>query len=299
VKSCSELNRRFGIEGVAAVVEGNGGLPKVRVVGSGAIGEMYLHGAQVMSWRPQSAQEVFYVSQRARWEDGRAIRGGVPICFPWFGGRAGDPDAPAHGFARASAWELESIERDKSVVTVTMTMNSDSRTKRWWPADFRLAHRATFGPELTLELIVTNSGTTSLRFEEAFHAYYRIGRIERVRVGGLDRMSYLDKTDGDREKVQNGDIVIGAETDRVFLNTIDTVDISDAVLGRRISISKEGSRTTVVWNPWIEKAQTLADVDEDWMRFVCIEPSNVSAFGIDLGPGQLHKMRMRVRVDVP
>src|SRR5215813_4106169 len=188
----AELDRRYGITGSAEVVAGHGGLAKVLIATRDATGEMYLHGAHVTSWRPRGAEEVLFISSRARWEEGRAIRGGVPICFPWFGDKADDPGAPAHGFVRTTAWQLDSIEQAGDAVTVSMFTESNDHTKRWWPADFRLTHRATFGPELTLELVVRNTGTAPLRFEEALHAYFRVGQIETVQLQGLNAVKYLD-----------------------------------------------------------------------------------------------------------
>src|ERR1700683_4812131 len=164
---------RFEIPGVARIVEGNGGLRKVSVTSPQAAGEIYLHGAHVTSWKPTGREEVFFLSSQSRWEEGRAIRGGVPICFPWFGDKVDDPKAPAHGFVRTKAWQLESIEQAGEAVTVSMSTESDESTRKWWPADFRLVHSATFGRDLTLELVVTNTGKTPLRFEEALHSYYR------------------------------------------------------------------------------------------------------------------------------
>ena len=206
-RGISESDRRFEIPGIARIVEGNGGLPKVSVSSPEAAGEMYLHGAHVTSWKPAGGEEVLFLSSRARWEDGRAIRGGVPVCFPWFGDKADDPKAPAHGFVRLKTWQLESIARAGSTVTVSMFTESDENTQKWWPAEFRLVHRATFARELSLELEMTNTGRTPLCFEEALHAYHRVGSIEAARVRGLDTVHYLDKTDSDREKVQQGAIV--------------------------------------------------------------------------------------------
>src|SRR5271155_1962551 len=128
-----------------SISPGNGGLPKVAVTAGVAAGEMYLLGAEVTSWKPQGAQEVLFVSASSKWADGRAIRGGVPICFPWFGNKADDPKAPAHGFVRAKTWQLESVTRSGDAVTVSMFTASDAETKKLWPADFRLVQRATFG----------------------------------------------------------------------------------------------------------------------------------------------------------
>jgi len=293
----AELDRRFGIPGIASVVAGNGGLAKVAVTTPEAAGEMYLHGAHVTSWQPRGSEEVLFVSARSRWEDGRAIRGGIPICFPWFANKADDPHAPAHGFVRSTGWQLESIKQTGDAVTVSMFITSSEATKKWWPADFHLVHRATFGSELNLELLVRNTGPTSLRFEEALHTYFRVGHIDKARLLGLNSVDYLDKTDSNRKKTQQGPIAIVSETDRVYLNTKSPVELEDRALGRRIVVAKENSLTTVVWNPWLEKAKAMSDFGADeWTHMVCIETSNVADFAVELGPGQQHEMRATARL---
>ena len=293
----AKSDRRLEIPGIAQIVEGNGGLLKVRITSPEAMGEMYLHGAHVTSWKPAGGEEVLFLSVESRWEHGHAIRGGVPVCFPWFGGKADDPKAPAHGFVRTQAWHLESIARAGDAVTVSMFTESNEETRTWWPADFHLVHRATFGRELSLELVVTNTGRTSLRFEEALHAYYRVGNVEKVRVRGLDTIPYLDKTDSGRQKTQRGHIVIVSETDRVYLNTRDAIELEDPVVHRRTRTTKENSLTTVVWNPWVQKAHSLSDfADDEWVQMICIETSNVSDCAVNLPPGQQHTMRALVSV---
>jgi glucose-6-phosphate 1-epimerase len=293
----AESHSRFQIPGTAEVVPGNGGLPKVRIASPEAVGEIYLHGAHVTSWKPAGEEEVFFLSSRSRWEDDHAIRGGVPVCFPWFRGKPGDPQAPAHGFVRTKAWRIESIALVGGAVAVTMFTESDERTKEWWPAEFRLLHRVTFGRELSLELVVTNTGRTSLRFEEALHAYYRVGNAEIARARALDALHYYEGTDLHHKQTQLGDIVIASETDRIYLNTKDTIELEDPLLHRRICVAKENSRTTVVWNPWAQKAHSLSDFAHDeWKNMICIEPSNVSDFAVNLAPGQQHSMKSAVRI---
>jgi len=295
--SIAELDSRFRIPGVAQLATGNGNLPKVQVSAPSASGEIYLHGAHVTSWKPAGA-EVLFVSPHSLWQDGKAIRGGVPICFPWFGDKAGDPQAPAHGFVRAKSWELESVEQDGDAVSVGMSTVSDESTRRWWPTDFRLEYRATFGPELLLELTLTNTGASLLRFEEALHAYYRVGDATQARITGLEGCWYIDKTDFFRERLQRApEVTITSETDRVYLNTEHPLELSDPVLQRRITVDKENSRTTVVWNPWSEKAGALKDLGEDqWKQMLCMEVSNVGHFAVELAPGKQHTMRARVTV---
>jgi glucose-6-phosphate 1-epimerase len=292
-----ELNRQFGISGIAEVVTGNSGLPMVQITTPAAAGEIYLHGAHVTSWRPNGAEEVFFVSSQSKWEDGKAIRGGVPICFPWFGDKADDPKAPAHGFVRTRSWQLDGIPQSGEAVTVEMSTGSDESTKRWWPADFRAVYRATFGSELRLELEVQNIGTSPLRFEEALHSYHRVGDVHQACLNGLDAVHYLDKTDAYQEKVQQGDIRITAETDRVYLNTKNPIVLADPVLRRRIHIAKENSLTTVIWNPWIEKAKAMSDLgDDEWTQMLCAETSNVLSYAVELAPGQQHQMGAVIRV---
>ena len=289
--------RDLAIPGTAQILEGNGGLPKVRITTPDVIGEIYLHGAHVTSWKPSAAEEMLFLSSQSRWQDGRAIRGGVPICFPWFGGKADDPKAPAHGFVRTKSWQLESISQVGNVVTVSMFTESDETTKKWWPAEFRLLYRATFGSELSLELVVTNTGRTSLRFEEALHTYHRVGNINEARVRGLDGIQYLDKTDSNRKKMQQGEIAITSETDRVYLDTAGAIELYDPVLHRATRVMKQNSNTTVIWNPWVDKTRELSDLREnEWPQMLCIETSNVSDFAVDLAPGQQHAMKAQVSV---
>jgi len=293
----AELDAKFGIAGTARVVAGNGGLPKVAVTAAMAAGEMYLLGAEVTSWKPHGREEALFVSAASKWEDGRAIRGGVPICFPWFGSKADDPRAPAHGFVRAKPWQLDSIVAKGDAVTVSMSTASDAGSKKLWPGEFRLVHRATFGAELTMELEMMNTGTAALRFEEALHSYFRVGDAAKARVRGLDGIHYLDKTDGNRDKTQQGDVVIAKETDSVYLDTAHSVVIEDPTLRRRIRVSKENSVATVVWNPWIEKAKAMADLgDDEWKSFVCVETCNVGKHGVTLSPGEQHRMRATIAI---
>jgi glucose-6-phosphate 1-epimerase len=291
VSAAADLDRRFGIPGVARVSEGNGGLPRVLISGPFSDGEIYLHGAHVTSWKPAGKDEVLFLSTKTHWQEGQAIRGGIPICFPWFRAKADDPHAPAHGFVRTKTWQLESIAQSEGGVVVTMFTENDEQGRRWWPGQFHLEHRVTFGSELTLELICTNIGTTSLRFEEALHTYNRVADVGRVRLQGLDSVRFLDNTDSNKEKLQRDGVVIASQTDNAYLDTRAPVDLSDADMGRRIRLTKVDSLTTVVWNPWREAAAGLRDLgDGEWKQFLCVEASNILAAAIHLAPGQQHKM---------
>src|SRR6266404_6644992 len=246
IANATELDRRFGIPGVAKVCEGHGGLLRVQVAGAFGEGEMYLHGAQVTSWKPSGHAEVLFVSTKSRWQEGQAIRGGIPICFPWFRAKGNDHQAPAHGFVRTKTWQIESIVQNEGRVSVSMLTESDEQTRRWWPGQFRLIHRVTFGSELKVELTCRNTGTTPLRFEEALHTYNRVSDVNEVRLHGLDGVHFLDNTDSNKEEVQIGDLALVSQTDSAYMNTDSAVDLFDPKMRRRIRAQKEDSLTTVV-----------------------------------------------------
>jgi len=291
VLDITELDRHFGIPDIARVCEGDGGLARVDITSPLAHGEMYMHGAHVTSWRPTDREEVLFLSSKSRWEEGQAIRGGIPICFPWFRAKTDDPHAPAHGFVRTRSWQLGSIVETSAGVAVTILTESDEQTRRYWPAEFRLVHRATFGSELTLELVCTNTGGTPLRFEEALHTYNRVADVGTVRLQGLDGTRFLDNTDSNKEKTQLGDVTIACQTDNAFISTQNAVDLLDPKMGRRIRLRKANSSTTVVWNPWQEGASRLRDLDEgEWKQFLCVEASNIIGAAVTLAPGQEHTM---------
>ncbi len=291
VSVAAELDSRFGIPSVAEVCEGNGGLPRVQITSALGGGEMYLHGAQVTSWKPAGHAEALFVSTKSRWQEGQAIRGGIPICFPWFRAKGNDRQAPAHGFVRTKTWQIESIVQNEGSVSVSMFTESDEQTRRWWPGEFRLIHRVTFGSELKLELICRNTGATPLRFEEALHTYNQVTNVEQVRLLGLNAVHFLDNTDSNKEKMQVDDLALASQTDSAYMNTDSAIDLLNPKMRRQIRLQKENSLTTVVWNPWREGAAGLRDLgDGEWKQFLCVEASNILGSSVNLDPGQEHKM---------
>jgi len=292
------LNRRFGIPGAAQIVPGKGGLPVVRITGPAAHADVSLYGAQVLSWRPAGAEEVIFLSGRSHWEPGVPIRGGIPVCFPWFGNKVDDPKAPKHGFVRTREWRLDSLrpDDDGSVTLVCLTSSDDS-TRAWWPHDFLLAYRIRIAQTLRLELSMVNRGSSPIRFEEALHTYFRVGRIQDAFVSGLDGIAFLDKTEGFREKRQSGDVLIAGQTDNAYMDTEGPVEVVDGSLHRRLRTEKLHSSSTVVWNPWRNGAATLSDFGaEEWEHMLCVEAGNVLRGAATLAPGEEHTLRATISV---
>jgi glucose-6-phosphate 1-epimerase len=292
-----QIKDRFGsIKGIN-IVEGNGGMRAVSIAKAEYEGEIYLHGGHVTRWKPASTDEVMFLSGLTNWSAAKAIRGGVPICFPWFGPKLDQLTAPQHGFARTREWVLEKVAETVDGIVVEVSDSSDEHTRSLWPYEFQIFHRVTFGPTLKMELEVRNTGAKSFTFEEAQHSYFQVGDVRQIAVQGLENVRYLDKTDDSRIKQQKGDITFCGETDRVYLDVTGGTNIEDRVLKRRIMVSKSASKATVIWNPWTEKARALADLGkDDWQRMVCVETCNLQESAITLEPGQSHIMQTEISV---
>ena len=266
-----------------------------REVGIGpSLAEVYDYGAHVWSWS-LDGNAVLWTSAESVFEPGKALRGGVPICWPWFGpGRTGDL-TPAHGFARISEWALAGrVDRDNAEF-LTYVLDPQVAPGALPGEDWRVTYEVSVGDELELALTVENLGATPFSYEVALHTYLTVGDVRQVSVAGLDGASYLDKVTGRRE-LQSGDVTISAETDRVYDRAGD-IDVTDPVLGRRLHIASEGAANTVVWNPWIAKAAAMPDFgDDEWTGMLCIEAGNVRESAVTLAPGSA-TLRYRVTVD--
>lgn len=278
----------------SVVVEaGDGGLTRARVSGARAEAELYLQGGHLTRWQPHGAAPVLFLSRRAAYAPGKAIRGGVPLIFPWFGAHATDRQAPMHGFARARDWRLLSRgDGPDGAVVLELGLDDDEATRRLWPPTFALRYRVIVGATLHMALEVVNTSPAPFTFEAALHTYVAVGDVEAVAVSGLENTIYLDKVDAfARKRHGAGPLRLTGETDRVFLGTRARCVVDDPVLGRRVVVDKTGSATTVVWNPWALKARDIADLQPDeWRRMLCVETANAADDAVTLPAGGRHLM---------
>ncbi len=291
--------RSFEIPDLARFEPGVGGLTRLVITSPLAEAHIYLHGAHITHFQPAGQAPLLFMSERSFFETGKPIRGGVPVCFPWFATRAGHPESPAHGFARTMPWEVESLSVDgDQTVLVVLRLAVDDATRAHWPHEFVLRHHIVIGPRLVMMLEVENVSREPFQFEEALHTYFAVGEAREVSITGLKNAGYLDKTDALRPKTQGAEpLRFTGETDRTFENTRSTCVLHDPVAGRRITVEKSGSATTVVWNPWIAKAAAMPDFgDDEWPRMACIETANAGANAITLAPGAKHSMRAVITV---
>ena len=274
------------------------GLPAVRVSTEVASGLVFLQGAHVAAWAPVDCGPVIWISENAVYAKGKALRGGIPICFPWFGAHPEHQQYPAHGFARTRDFSYHGARRTADGGSqLELLLESDAQTTTLFPYAFTARLRVSFGKTLGLELAVSNTSQQSFSFEEALHSYFCVADVEQAGVSGLQGASYADKVHGMARFTESAsELRLSAETDRVYDSTA-TCTIRDPKAGREVRIEKADSGATVVWTPWAEKAAQMSDLGADvWRRMLCVESANVGTSRILLGPGESHFLRVGVSV---
>jgi len=251
------------------------------------------YSGQLLSYRPLGQKDdLLFVSDKAYYEDGKAIKGGIPVCWPWFGA---DPDArgrPAHGFVRNRQWEVSASESlaDGSTRVVLDLTDSDA-TRSIWPHPFKLSIEITVGDTLRVALLTHNTGDNSITISQALHTYLRVGDISKVRVLGLDGTEYLDKMDNSSRKTQAGPVTIDGEVDRIYTGVTGELVIDDASLARKIRITSRGCSTAVVWNPWVATAASMGDLDDnDYRKMLCVETANAGPETIAIAAGGEYRL---------
>jgi glucose-6-phosphate 1-epimerase len=293
----AQLNQRHGLEGQLRFAPGPGGLATALVANPHAEGSLVLQGAHVLHYQPRGQQPLLWASQRSFYAPGKPIRGGVPVCWPWFGAHPSDPAKPGHGFARTSAWEVLNTRAAPEGTLIELGLQSSPTTLALWPHPFSLRLCALFGAQLRVELHFLNTGDAPCTVSAALHSYFAVSQASAIAIGGLEGRPYFDKVGGAPQH-QEGPVRISEETDRVYQDTTAECRIEDPGLGRRICVAKEGSRSTVVWNPWIAKAARMEDFgDEEYREMVCVETANASPDQITLAPGAAHRLQAAIRAE--
>ncbi len=301
----ASLNNKFGIGKELGFKEIAEGIIAIEVDTALATASVSLMGGQVLTWHPKSQQEpVLWVSELAQYIPGKAIRGGVPICWPWFGAHPSDSHLPGHGFARVIPWKVASTNIDLSgIVDVELTLaESDVAAKSrpsGWPASVALSAHIRIGEKLEVTLTTTNNSDREIRVTEGLHTYFHVSDIEQVQVLGLDDSEYVDLTDGNQRRQQTGPIVFEGELGRIFVNCDKTSVIEDRKLGRAIHVAGSGSQSIAVWNPWLETASKMSDLgSEGWRSMVCVETANALENAIFIKPGKQHTLKATYSAEI-
>jgi len=272
---------------------GKGGIPVIEIKNEQSRAAISLQGAHILSWVPAGEDEVIWLSDEAKFEPGKSVRGGVPICWPWFGPHVSNSDYPAHGFARTVLWQVtktEAVSAGETQITFQLdTRQLDDAVKPMWPLPTIAEYRLTISETITMELTTYNHSEQVMTIGQALHTYFKVADVSCTSVLGLDGKDYLDKTDGFTRKVQTGAVTISEEVDRVYLDTPDDIVINDNK--RKIVIKKQGSQSTVVWNPWKDVADKMGDLGEDgYLRMLCVESANAVEDTVDIDAGGSHTL---------
>ena len=277
----------------ARLEKGPGGLDRVALHAAEGEALVYLQGAHVAHFQPEGGRPVLWMSAASRFERGKPLRGGVPICFPWFGPKAGSPEAPLHGYGRILAWTIRAVTRETDgSLRAIFELTPEAASRGGFPGELSLSLAVAVSRSLRMELTVRNVGRAAATFEEALHSYLAVSDVREARIRGLEGVGYVDKTAGMARKPGVPEpIAIAAETDRVYTGATGTVTVEDPGWRRRIVVGKRGSATTVVWNPWVAKAKAMPDFgDDEWTGMVCVETANALDDAIHLAPGASHVM---------
>ncbi len=293
-ESVAKLEQAFSdVEGLTFSAD-SAGRPLLNIRHERAEAIVSLYGGHVLSYRRAGEAERLFLSDTAVFEDGKAIRGGIPVCWPWFGADPEGAGRAAHGFARTSAWQLESVEQTPEAAIVLLSLPMSEASLALWPHAFSLQLEIRVGDSLALALITRNTGDAPFTLTQALHTYFAVEDIAAVSVTGLEGVRYLDKAWGD-DSVQQGAIAFTGEVDRIYLDPPAVQQIRGTGQGE-VRIESGGNGSMVVWNPWIEKAAAFADMpDEAYRHFVCVETTNAAPDTVELAPGAQHVLRVAYR----
>jgi glucose-6-phosphate 1-epimerase len=281
------------IPGRVLFSEGNGDLPRLEINTAWSNAEVYLHGAHITHFQRKNEPPVLFLSQLSRFNEGTPIRGGIPVIFPWFGSREGEA---AHGFARTQTWDLREVAQLPTGGVCLRLSLPDSPSAALFQK-FSATYTITIGQTLTAELTVVNlSPDQDFTFENCLHSYFTVGDISAISITGLKGVDYLDKTENFARKTERAEhIKISQETDRIYLDTTSPVEIHDSSLQRRIRVEKSGSVSTVVWNPWVAKAQQMPDFGGDeFQKMICVESGNVADNRVTLPAGKTAALKVEI-----
>jgi glucose-6-phosphate 1-epimerase len=283
----------YEIENELQFVDIEHGFTYIEINNAKAHATISTYSGQVLSYRPKSRKDdLLFVSDRAYYEEGKAIKGGIPVCWPWFGADPDDLGRPAHGFVRNRQWEVTGSESLANGSTkVILGMVDSDETRKIWPHTFKLSIEITVGDSLKVALVTRNSGDERITISQALHTYFYVGDISKVQVLGLDGIDYLDKVDGFAEKTQSGPVTINGEVDRIYKGVTGELVIEDESLGRKIRIASSGCSTAVVWNPWSEIAASMGDLDDDdYKKMICVETANAGPETVEIAADSEYRL---------
>lgn len=263
-------------------------------------------GAQILSYGQDGMEPVIWLSEQATFERGQPVRGGIPVCWPWFGDLARNPQAirnqyagtqsaPFHGLVRAIDWQVVTSGCEADAATIELTCAEAAAGELpGWPHRVEVTLRIRLGEALEVSLSSRNLDDHPVSISQALHSYLATADIHQTRVAGLDACPYVDTLADWQNHEQQGDLRFHGETDRIYLALADTLTLVDTAGRRSLQLLSTGSRSAILWNPWIEKSKRLSQFATDaWQRMLCIETANVLDDARRLAPGECHTLGVR------
>lgn len=298
-----QLNQDYSLQNSIGSLNfkvGEGDIPLVQIQSQHTNALISLQGAHLIKWQPTGEDDVIWLSENASFAPGKSIRGGIPVCWPWFGAHESDDSYPAHGFARTEHWRVTNTQQLTSgEIQITFALETKSLNKsiqRMWPHTTIAVYTLTIGRALTLELTTHNASKHTITLGQALHTYFNVEDVSHTTIYGLEGKNYLDKPDNFKLKTQSGPITITQEVDRIYLGTPDDIIIDDK--NRKIIIRKQGSQSTIVWNPWKEVADKMGDLGKaGYLKMLCVESANAAEDIITIAPGKQHQLRVVYEVE--
>jgi len=288
--SLNALNAQYGIPGFIEFKEEESGFTFAYIKNCYGEAEISLYGGQVTHFQLLGDEPILWMSPLSQFIPGRAIRGGIPVCWPWFGPHPNESSLPQHGIARISNWSVVEtclLEGEQVRVILRCDQHKIDQLAKWKGVELELS--ITLGKELKLDLCTRNRRCEAIMVGGALHTYFRIEDIHHVIVQGLEATHYLDKLDKYKRKFQETGVVFTGETDREYLDTKSDCILKDKLTSRTLKVSKEGSATTVLWNPWQANSEKMADFPDDGFRhMVCIEAAITANDVQIISPGENH-----------
>ncbi|AVI68419.1 D-hexose-6-phosphate mutarotase [Shewanella sp. WE21] len=252
---------------------------------------IFLQGAQIDYFQPVGKPPLLWVSSADDYQPGNGIRGGVPVCWPWFG--MSSEAFPQHGFARTRIWTLGSVEMRNQLVDLRFSLKISEQDKIYWPHNTEVSVLFTLGDTLSISLVNTNLGTEPVTLTQALHSYFPIEDIHQLKAYGFSGSKYIEFAEGPYPQTTD-EVLFDRETDRVYTD-LGPVQLLHTPQGT-IEVSRENSQSAVLWNPWIEKSQRLGRFNpEDYLTMVCLEAANVLEDNVVLAPGETHSLVTHIR----
>lgn len=294
MSNAQEINERFGIEDSLEFVEHPSGLVQGLVTTSQCKGSFFLLGAHVAEFEPRAAEPILFLSEKTNYAEGKAIRGGVPLCFPWFGPRKDAEgnfvkDAPSHGLVRTEVWDVLSVNAEADRLSIVLGIQLEEMAVR-----FTLS----FAAQLEMGFEVENQSKEPIEYEVALHTYFVVQQVSEVAITGLEKVAFLDQLTGETVSATGEPIRFTEETDRIYHGNVDKISLQDPLMARTIQVIPKNSGSTVVWNPWVNKSKRMEDFgDEEYPSMCCIETAAIRPNHVLLQPGDKETLGVKIAVE--